>query len=110
MIEEIIIRYLNKNLNVPTYAEMPEDKQGSFILIEKAGSSRNNYINSATIVLQSYAKSMNEAARLNEEVKSAMDDIIIHEQISKSKLNSDYNYMDTERKQYRYQAVYEVFY
>ena len=110
MIEEIIIRYLNEVLDVPTYAEMPKDKQENFVLVEKTGSSRNNYINSATMVLQSYAKSMNGAAKLNEDVKAAMDDIIIHEQISKSKLNSDYNYTDTERKRYRYQAVYEVFY
>lgn len=110
MIEEIIIRYLNDVLDVPVYAEMPKDKQESFVLVEKTGSSVNNYIHSATIVLQSYAKSMNSTARLNEKVKKSMDDIVIHRQISKSKLNSDYNYTDTERKQYRYQAVYEVFY
>lgn len=110
MIEEIIIRYMNRTLKVPAYAEMPEEKPKEFVLVEKTGSSKKNYIDSATIVLQSYAESMNKAAALNEEVKAAMDDIISCEQISKSKLNSDYNFTNTETKQYRYQAVYEIFY
>lgn len=108
MIEEIIIEYMNRTLEAPVYAEMPEEKPEEFVLVEKTGSSRKNYLDFATIVLQSYAESMHRAAALNEKVKAAMDDIISYEQISKSKLNSDYNFTDTETKQYRYQAVYEI--
>ena len=40
----------------------------------------------------------------------AMDNIISLDSISKSKLNSDYNFTDTTKKQYRYQAVYDLVY
>ena len=45
---------------------------------------------------------------INEEVKAAMDEIIVLPEISRSKLNSDYNFTDTEKKRYRYQAVYDI--
>lgn len=110
MIEEIIIEYLNRVLEVPAYTEKPEKNAMRFVLVEKTGSSSENHIHSATIVLQSYAESMYAAAVLNEAVKNAMDNIILYEDISKSKISSDYNYTDTTKKQYRYQAVYEIFY
>lgn len=110
MIEELIIRYLNRVLDVPAYAEMPEEQMERFVLVEKTGSARENHINFATITLQSYAESRISASGLNEKVKIAMDNIVAHENISKSKLNSDYNYTDTTRKKHRYQAVYEIVY
>lgn len=111
IIEEVIIQYLSKVLGVSVYGGKPsKDIPTRYVLVEKTGSSRVDYINTADIVLQSYAESMIEAARLNEDVKSAMDSIIEHKDIYKAKLNTDYNYTDTTKKQYRYQAVYQVTY
>ena len=39
-----------------------------------------------------------------------MENIIDRNDISKCTLNSDYNYTDTARKKYRYQAVYDIVY
>ena len=48
---------------------------------------------------------------LNELVKEAMDDIVVLDEISRSALNSDYNFTDVTTKRHRYQAVYDlVFY
>ena len=80
------------------------------MLIEKTGSARRNYIDMATVALQSYAESMFEAAALNERVKQVMYDIIALPMISKAELNSDYNFTDTAKKEYRYQAVYDITY
>ena len=44
MIEEVILEYLNKRLNVAAYMEMPERNQKQFVLIEKTGSSVENHI------------------------------------------------------------------
>lgn len=110
IIEEVIIQYLDKVLDVSVYGCKPANVPEKYVLVEKTGSSRENYVDTAIIALQSYAESMVEAARLNDEVKRAMDEIIAHEDISKSECNSDYNYTDTTKKQYRYQAVYEVVY
>ena len=110
MIESIILNYLDSKLEVPVYTEIPLNQPDSFVVIEKMGSSRENYIHYATFTLQSYAPSMYLAAELNEKVKIAMDNIIELDEISSSKLNTDYNYTDTEKKQYRYQAVYDLIY
>ena len=108
MIEKIILDYLNEKLDVDVYLERPEKAPTRYVLLEKTGGSRENYINSATVVIQSYAESMYEAASLNETVKKAMDEIIMLPSVLSSKLNSDYNFTDTARKEYRYQAVYDL--
>lgn len=110
MIEKTVLEYLNTALSVPVYMEMPEKAPERFVLVEKTGGSVENYIHSATLVIQSYAESMYEAASLNEAVKKAMDGIIVLDAVSKSQLNTDYNFTDTTKKKYRYQAVYDLVY
>jgi hypothetical protein len=78
------------------------------VILEKTGSSRENYIKRSTFAIQSYAPSMLKAAELNETVKDLMDDIVALDEIVRSEINTDYNYTDTTKKQYRYQAVYDI--
>jgi len=109
MIEETILSYLKTQLtNVPVYMEVPANPPDEYCLIEKTGSSVSDHIKTATIVVQSVAVSLYEAAALNETVKTAMDGAISLSSICKSKLNSDYNFTDTEKKNYRYQCVYDI--
>lgn len=111
MIEKIVLDYLNNTLTVPAYMEMPEeDRPERFVLLEKTGGSGENFIYSATLAIQSYAESLYEAAALNEEVKTAMSNIIVLNSVSSAKLNTEYNFTDTIKKKYRYQAVYDLFY
>ncbi len=108
MIEAIIIRYLNEELGVPVYAEVPAKAEKEFCVIEKTGSSVQNYIRSATVAVQSYAGTMLNAAKLNERVIQAMENLSGLEEVSSCSLNSDYNYTDTSTKRYRYQAVFDI--
>lgn len=108
MVEEIVINYLNDNLSVPVYAEEPINPPSTYVIVEKTNENKNNFIYSSMMALQSYAESLFMAARLNEEVKTWMDKIIILDDICKSKLNSDYNFTDPDTKRYRYQAVYDL--
>ena len=112
MIEAIVIAHLGDELGgIPVFAERPaETVPETWVLVEKTGSSRTNRIDSATIAVQSYAPTLLGAAMLNEEVKSAMDSLIEIGSVSRSALNSDYNYTDTATKSYRYQAVYDITY
>jgi hypothetical protein len=110
MIEKIVLDYLNETLNVSVYMEKPASPPEEYVLLEKTGSSSENYIKSATIALQSYAKTLYSAAALNEEAKKAMDNIVSLNEVMRSELNSDYNFTDTTKKQYRYQAIYDLFY
>ncbi len=110
MIEETVLKWLKKNLDVPVYMEEPAEKPDTFVLIEKTGSNRDNWINHATIAVQSYAISMYKAAKLNESVKKSLDQIVQLDEVGASTLNSDYNFTDTTTKRYRYQCIYDLTY
>lgn len=110
MIEKILLDYLNNTLSVSAYMEKPANPPEKYVLLERTGGSSENYIKSATFALQSYADSLFDAATLNEEVKAAMDNIVVLNEVMSAELNSDYNFTDTTKKQYRYQAVYDLFY
>lgn len=110
MIELIIKQFLDKRLSVPAFLERPAEPPEQFVLFEKTGSGKSNHLPSATFAFQSYAKSMYEAAILNEEVKSVVEELIKLNEISNVQLNSDYNFTDATTKEYRYQAVFDINY
>lgn len=110
MIEKTVLDFLDEELEVPVWMEMPEGEilPDEFVLLEKTGSRSGDHIRSATFAVQSYAKSMENAAKLNEETKAVMDRLIELGKVTRSELNSDYNFTDREKRQYRYQAVYVI--
>ena len=110
MIEITVLDYMESALTVPCYMEIPANPPARFVVIEKVGASRENRIEEADFTFQSYAESMAEAAKLNEIVKSAVDNMITLNEVSKCYLNSDYNFTDTSTKHYRYQALYAITY
>lgn len=108
MIELLILNFL-KDEGFTAYMQMPEKSPSfPFVIIEKTGSSRYNRINTSTIAIQSYADTMYEAAVLNDQVKTAMEEAVGLDEITKVSLNSDYNFTDTRTKRYRYQAVFDI--
>ena len=108
MIEIIIKQYLDSHLSVLSFLEQSGEMPDSYVLFEKTGSSKRNYLSSSTFVFQSYAKSMYDAAKLNEELKEVVENMIELDEISNVQLNSDYNFTDTTTKEYRYQAVFDI--
>ena len=108
MIEVVIKQFLDEHLSVPSFFERPENPPIRYVLLAKTGSTKQNYLPSATFAFQSHAETMYEAAILNEEVKSVVEEMIETDEISSVKLNSDYNFTDTETKEYRYQAVFDI--
>ena len=76
MIEKIVIDYLESALDVPVRAEVPDPNTGSLVVIEKVGASRTNYLDAATIAVQSYGNTLVEAAELNQAVKKLMLEIV----------------------------------
>lgn len=108
MIETIVLEYL-KGKGFEAFMEMPKNTLSfPFVLIEKTGSSVQNHVATSTLAIQSYASSLYDAAELNKELISAMNDMISLPEISKVSLNSDYNFTDTSTKRYRYQAVFDI--
>ena len=110
MIEKTVLDFLSEELTVPVWMEIPEDEDlpDEYVLLEKTGSRSGDHIRSATFAVQSYAQSMENAAKLNEKAKKVMDRLIELGEITRSELNSDYNFTDREKRQYRYQAVYVI--
>lgn len=110
MIELIVRKYLISKLEIPVVFEHQKNLPEQFILIQKTGSSRENFLNSSTIAIQSYGASLFDAAKLNEKIKNLMYDLIEVPEVARVKLNSDYNFTDTETKRYRYQAIFDINY
>ena len=109
-IEYTLLDYLITNMQVPCYMEEPDDPGGKYVLIEKTGSSKENFVRFATFAIQTYGETMEQAVDLNEAVKMLMDEFWKHHAVYSCRLNSDYNFTDTDTKRYRYQAVYEITY
>ncbi len=109
MIEATMRDFLEENLNVPTYLEHEKSMPSEYIMIEKTGGSSNNFIFSSTLAIQSISTTMAKASKLNEKIKALLL-LNVPKSVSSCKLNSDYNFTDTETKKYRYQAVYDVTY
>ena len=109
MIEITLLEYLSAaNLSADVYMEQPKEKPAAFFLLEKTGGMEIEHITESTFVIQSYAPTLVDAAKMNEEIKAVMRDAITLDAISRVELNGDYNYTDSSTKQYRYQAVFVV--
>lgn len=108
MIELIIKEFLDGQLDVPSFFEHQTELPDRYVLIEKVGGGQKNQLKSATVAVQSYGSSLYEAAKLNEQVKEAMLELVTVDAVSGISLNSDYNFTDTETKSYRYQAVFDI--
>ena len=107
-IEEFIILYLSGKLTVPVSGDVPSPMPASFVTVEKTGGGDSDHIANATIAVQSWAASRAAAAQLCAEVQAAMGGIIAEHEISRCALNTSYNFTDTSRKIYRYQAIFDL--
>src|SRR5690625_5128283 len=110
MIEIIVLEHLNSKLTEPVHLEKPSSQIEEYVVFEKTSSGKTNHLPEATFAFQSCAKSLYEAAELNERVKVAVESLIELDIIRGLNLNSDYNFTDTTTKEYRYQAVFDIRY
>lgn len=108
MIETTVIDHISQKLLVSVYMEFPANPPDRFVVLSKTDSSQENLVVTSMFVADSYAESLLEAARLNEQVKAAMDNLIELDDISSSKRGGDYPLLDNKNKCYRYQAVYNI--
>lgn len=109
--EQIVIAYLTEVLeDIPVSGMVPSPMPEAFVTVEKTGSTERNFITSATLAVQSWAETQEEAMTLNETVKTAMRSITALTTVSACRCSTDYNYTDTTTKRCRYQALFEVVY
>ena len=109
LIEITVKDHVAERLDCPVYMEYPEgDAPEYFVILDRTDSRRENHIDSAMFVVQSYAPSKLAAAMLNAKVKEAMDSLVELNRIAACDLNGDYPFPDTKHKRHRYQAVYDI--
>ena len=109
MIEEKILKLVAEALQVPVHMEIPADRPSSFVVLKRSGEGRKNLVEDSMLIADSYAESLYEAAKLNKQVKSVLDDLVdTLDDICSVQLSADYPVTDTGSKQHRYQAVYKI--
>ena len=108
ILEKIICDFLTIELGCTVLPERPKRPFGKMVFVERTGGS-GQFLKQSTVAVQSYDESMFKAAELNELVKEAMFKLIELDSITKVTLNSNYNYTDTATKEYRYQAVFDIY-
>lgn len=108
-IEATVISYLQSTLGTnAVYAEVPENPEDEYYVVDKTGSSMANRVMTSTIAIQTYGPSKLRASEMNEDVKEAMDGFAVLDEIGSCRLNSDYNFTNTAKRQHRYQSVWDV--
>ncbi len=112
LIEATVISHLAAELQTTeVYAERPASVPDEYYIIEKTSSGETDHIQRATIVVQSISgSSLLRAAEMSKAAEKAMRKLTGQADVSRCKLNSAYNYTDTETKEYRYQAVFDIYY
>ena len=110
MIEFVIVEYLKPRLSAPVFFEFPRNPHESFVVLKVENNPRENLIDSALLVVDSYGPTQLAAAQLNETVKPLLDDLALLPRISASKRGGDYPAFDSVNKKYRYQAVQNITY
>ena len=112
MIDTTIYNYMvnSANLGASVYMERPEKPTKPFIVIEKTGENENNILRRSTIAIQCYDTTLYKSAVLCENVIGAMiNGVVGLGSVASVKLNNSYNFTKTDSKEYRYQAVFEVY-
>ena len=110
MIEAILIDKLTTAIQgVPVFVMFPDAMpQGNFIVLDRIGTTKENYVTSYTIAIQSYGATALSAAELNELVIEAMEEMLEDDRFSRIHLNTSNMFTDTTRKLPRYQSTFEI--
>ena len=112
MIEKTILDYLNSLTGSSAKAVMEIPEGGvtppMWVIQKTGGGTIEGHVGTATLAIQSYGATLYEAAALNQTLKAALDGITELNDVARCELNSDYNFTDTTKKLYRYQAVFDI--
>lgn len=110
LIEKTIRDYLlGKIQNIPIEVEEPTN-ENTYIVFRVIERGKLDLINSVTVEFFCYGKSKFEAASLDEELRTAMENIVELGSIFSSKIGGGNDSFDTELKKYRYRSYFNLTY
>lgn len=113
IIEKLIIEYLKgedlPGIGANVYAETPVDPPENYVLIRRTGGSAANYLRDYTIYTETISRTDKLTAATNHEsVIEAMQRMPDTENVFRCRLNSDYDATRAEKKDYRFQALWQI--
>lgn len=105
---EYVVNYLDKKLPEPVRIKKPDKAPKRYILIEKTGFDIENYLSTATVVIESYAESLYATEELSIRIRKRLEEMADNNKISSVRLDTDYPDSNADKKENRYQAVYKI--
>ena len=108
MIEVVIKNYLKMVFDYPVYLEIPPNAAKEYYSIERVGGNEEDELKKSSITIESHGDSLNKSAIMDEEMIEAMKNAPVCDEIYGVHLNSHYNATNTERKIYKYKALFDI--
>ena len=110
MIEKTVLDYLMDELSMTDiYLEFPNDLPNEFIVFHIVDRGKTDQINEVTMEFFSYGLTKLDAAKLDEKLREAMENIVTLPDIS-CRFGGGNDAPDTTIKRPRYRAYYNLFY
>lgn len=111
MIEKTVIDYLNFVLTPPVGAQTPEGPPSSYVVVERTGGGEKEGLSAAVLAIRCVAPSLYAAIDLCAEAGEAMKQLPERTtNVFSAYPETVYNQTDTRTKEYRYTAIFRVFY
>lgn len=107
-IETTVLSYLSERLDVPVSFEVPKGPPSLYVVLEKTGHTVDNKIHTTYIAAKSTGKSLVEVMRLNNRILEIMPGLVDEVDIFRCESQGDYDFTNTETKERRYQAIFEI--
>ena len=108
MIEVVLKQYLESELDYPVYLEIPAGAAAEYYSLERVGGRETDGLCETSITIESHGASLYKSALMDEQVIEAMKNADLCNEIYGAHLNSHYNATDTERKIYKYKALFDI--
>lgn len=113
IIESLIIKYLQdaniQGIGANVYAETPVNPPDDYVLIRRTGGSAENYLRDYNVYTETISRQDKLTAATNHEaVVEAMQRMPDTEPVFRCRLNSDYDATRADKKDYRFQALWQI--
>lgn len=110
MIEVTLREYLENELNVPVYMEVPKSIPASYVLLQLIDAGRIDHIDAATFNVIVKGDTLYSAAELRDEVKAALLNSITLNGISHVDQGGEIAGIDSANKTYQYELTFNFYF
>ena len=110
IIEKIIRDYLMENLTAPIVTETPTADLAEYVTFRVYDRAKQDQIEMATVEFECYSDSKYNAATLDEDLRTAMENIVSLNDIMGARFGGGSDEIDSTLKRYRYRSFFNLYY